>query len=178
MKLKIRSNKKVQIHAKGTPRSLPKTIKNRSQKLTKKRMPCYCQKTFDFHPKPKKLTKCTIYLKQNKKVLISFERGAPRCHHARTKCLPFLKINRCITQNPLCALPPTLPPAWRGAWRRGLESRYSLSRLSLHLRRRSEAIPSVRSNWATLPRPDFRICAVPPTIFQFHSRWGVFGRCF
>ena len=39
-------------------------------------------------------------------------------------------------------------------WRGGLEAPYSLSRLSLHIRRRFEAFPLVMPNRATLPRPD------------------------
>ena len=54
--------------------------------------------------------------------------GAPPCHHARMKGSLFLKIYRYHTQNPLCALPPTL--RWLSL-AGVLKIRYNLSRLSL-----------------------------------------------
>ena len=63
--------------------------------------------------------------KSEKQVLIWLERGAPRCHHARTRRLLCLIINRCITQN----LPLPLPPTLRRTCRRGPGLPYSLQLL-------------------------------------------------
>ena len=98
---------------------------------------------------PNKLSFCTIHVDILKKIVILLEREHSCVRLVTTKCSLFLKLNICITQNPLSPLPPT----WLRAWRESLGPRNSLKAI-LDKLKFVEGLLQKTSNRAQLPRPD------------------------